>query len=165
MTFDVTDRSTWKFSPTEDEIARVRDAHVSYTITHGGAPDMAALRVLLMGGFGGDVDGMLRFWNVTLMADAPVEAVELAPLVRSQFADLWRESKIASIVASLDLAPVVEWEHRSTSGSLKSPEHLRRAASDLDDAIEAGFSLVSVEKDDEDLVVTWHLRRRKGEKS
>ena len=43
MTFDVADRSTWKFSPTEDEISRVRDAHVSYTITHGGSPDMAAL--------------------------------------------------------------------------------------------------------------------------
>jgi hypothetical protein len=154
----IADPSAWLFSFTDEESTRVREAYVGYQASYGHVPDVDALRACLMGGFDGDVAGMLRFWDVTLLADMP-NLGDIDAGIRGQVEDKWREQKLAHIAASLGLEPLVSWDRESLSAALKAPQHLRAVADRLEQLETDGFSLSSCEVDD-DLVATWHLRRQ-----
>ncbi len=156
----IDDPSAWTFSPTDEEIQRVRDAYVAFQMSYDRVPDFNALRISIVGGFGGDIDAMLKFWDTTLLADLPdLDGVD--PSMAKQVRELWRYRKIASIVKILDLEPIVEWDQRSISASIKSPDNLRRAADDLEQLDAEGFRFVSYSGPDEQDLLTWHMRRRR----
>lgn len=151
----------WTFSNDEETVRRVRDAYVGYKLSAGATPDFDALRACIVGGFGGDVQAVLDFWDETMLADAP-DRSDLDPSMRAQVEDLWRRRKVDAIVSALELAPLVEWERLSTSACLKAPDQMRAAADELERADGDGYSLVAFEVDDESAVATWNLRRKKG---
>lgn len=153
----------WDFQIVEEEIRRVRDAYVAFQVSNGRVPDHDLLRICIMQGFDGDLGSMLRFWDGQLIADLPSMPFLKGPLL-TQVTDLWRLRKIDRIVADLGLEPLLAWERRSASASLKSPGLLREVADKLEVFESKGFALVDCEIDEEK-VATWYLRRPRTEET
>jgi hypothetical protein len=154
----LSDPSAWAFSPTDEEIRRVRDAYVAYRMSCGAAPDFDGLRICIVGGFGGDVQAFLAFWDRTLLNDAPPRE-DVSAVMRAQIEDVWRRGKIAAVLSSLELEPLTEWERMTMSACLKVPDQLCRVGEELAEADRDGFSFISFEVDEASAIVTWHLRR------
>ncbi len=161
------DPSAWEFSHTEEQLRRVGEAYNAHLASFDTVPDVQVLMTQIMLGFGGSIAEIVRFWEQEFLSDLPTEYAEVKGAARSQLEDLWRKHKLQSIVGGLGLKPLVSWDVRTITASLKAPRQFLAAAQELCRLEDEDYGLVSIEPDDleGDAVVTWHLRKQREEKA